>query len=302
MPESSKTQPPPFKVGFAALVGKPNVGKSTLMNRLLGRKLSIVTPKPQTTRRRILGIKTGEDHQVVFIDTPGLLEPKYLLQKAMVQAARDAMAMADLVLWMEDASRPADAQDRAMDILRALKQPKLAVLNKIDLVAKRLLLPRIDRIQQTGVFDAIVPVSALHNDGVDLLFSLVRERLPEGHSLYLDDVISDEPERFFVAEIIREQVFLRYQEEIPYACAVRIEAFEERPGRKDFIRAVVAVEQDSQKGILIGRGAAALKAVGERARARIETFLGRPVYLELIVRVEKDWRSKPDAIRGFGYG
>jgi GTPase len=243
-----------FKVGYAAIVGKPNVGKSTLMNRLLGRKLSIVSPKPQTTRRRVLGIKTGDDHQVIFLDTPGLLEPKYLLQKTMVQAAQEGMAMADLVLWMVEAFSVSDQDEQVVGLLREVRAPKLAVINKVDLVPKGQILPLIGRFASLNLFEEIVPISALQNDGLDRLFRLILDRLPDGEPFYPPDVMSDEPERFFVSEIIREQVFMQYKEEIPYATAVQIEEFAERPGKKDYIRALIFVEHDSQKGILIGRG------------------------------------------------
>jgi GTP-binding protein Era len=290
-----------FKVGYVAIVGRPNVGKSTLMNRLLGRKLSIVTPKPQTTRRRVLGIKTGGDHQIVFLDTPGLFEPKYLLQKIMVRAARDCMGMSDLVLWMTDASGMTDKDEKALEFLGPLSMPKFAVINKIDLFPKGGLLPLTDRFSKLKLFEEIVPVSALRKDGLDRLFTLVLNRLPAGEPFYPSDVMSDEPERFFVSEIIREQVFLQYKEEIPYSSTVQIEEFREKPGGKDYIRAVIFVEHDSQKGIVIGRGGQALKKVGQKSREAAEAFLGRPVFLELFVKVKPGWRSEPGAMREFGY-
>jgi GTPase len=307
---------PVFKTGYVAIVGRPNVGKSTLMNRFLGTKLSIVTPKPQTTRRRILGIKSGADHQVVFVDTPGLFEAKYELQKSMVRAALDGMAMADLVLWMADtgafgagtfgtgaygAKASTGREDPSLNLVLPLAQPKFAVLNKVDLVSKPNLLPLIDSLHRLGAFEEIVPVSALHNDGLDRLFALIVGRLPAGQPLYPVDSLSDQSERFFVAEIVREQVFLQYRDEIPYACAVQIEAFEERSSGKDYIRAVLVAEHESQKGILIGRNGQSLKRVGARARVGIEAFLGRPVFLELFVKINKDWRIRPEAMREFGY-
>jgi GTPase len=293
---------PPFRVGYVAIIGKPNVGKSTLMNRLLGTKLSIVTPKPQTTRRRILGIKTGENHQVIFLDTPGILEPKYLLQKTMVQSVRECMDMSDLILLMTDASSGAGHDDKVLDLLKSLGQRKIAVINKVDLVAKSTLLPLIGRLHETGLFEEIVPVSALKNDGLDRLFDLIVSRLPSGEPLYPADAMSDEPERFFASEIIRESVFLLYKEEIPYATTVQVEEFLERPGKKDYIRAVIFVEQESQKGILIGKGGLALKKVGQKSRAALEAFLDRPVFLELFVKVKPKWRNEPGAMREFGYG
>ena len=290
-----------FRVGYVAIIGKPNVGKSTLMNSLLGAKLSIVTPKPQTTRRRILGIKTGEDHQVIFLDTPGLLEPKYLLQKTMVQSVQESMGMADLIVWMADAASMTEQDTKIFELLKSIKQRKIAVINKVDLVEKGSLLPLIERLYGLALFEEIVPVSALKNDGLDRLFSLIQSRLPHGEPVYPPDVMSDEPERFFVSEIIRESVFMLYKEEIPYATTVQVEEFLERPGKKDYIRAVIFVEQDSQKGILIGKGGLALKRVGQKSRAAIEAFLERPVFLELFVKVKPKWRSEPGAMREFGY-
>jgi GTPase len=302
MKDPATEKSPDFKTGYVAIIGKPNVGKSTLMNRLLGTKLSIVTPKPQTTRRRILGIKTGENHQVIFLDTPGLLEPKYLLQKTMVQSARECMDMSDLIVWMTDASSGTARDDKVLDLLKSLGQRKIAVINKVDLVAKATLLPLIGRLSETGLFEEIIPVSALKKDGLDRLFDLIVSRLPPGEPLYPADAMSDEPERFFASEIIRESVFLLYKEEIPYATTVQVEEFQERPGKKDYIRAVIFVEQESQKGILIGKGGLALKKVGQKSRAALEDFLDRPVFLELFVKVKPGWRSEPGAMREFGYG
>jgi GTPase len=296
-----RTPNPDFRVGYVAIIGKPNVGKSTLMNRLLGAKLSIVTPKPQTTRRRILGIKTGDNHQVIFLDTPGLLEPKYLLQKTMVESAQESMEMADLIVWMADAASVTEQDEKILVLLKSLKHRKIAVINKVDLVEKTSLLPLIERLSGLALFEEIVPVSALKNDGLDRLFSLIQNRLPRGEAFYPSDVMSDEPERFFVSEIIREAVFMLYKEEIPYATTVQVEEFLERPGRKDYIRAVIFVEQDSQKGILIGKGGLALKRVGQKSRAAIEAFLERPVFLEMVVKVKPKWRNEPGAMREFGY-
>jgi GTP-binding protein Era len=301
MSDTISEKPPLFKAGYVAIAGRPNAGKSTLMNRLLGRKLSIVTPKPQTTRRRVLGIKTGSDHQVIFLDTPGLFEPKYLLQRTMVQAARECMGMADLVLWMTDASAASDADEKALEYLAPDRVPKLAVINKIDLVPKGGLLPMIGRFSGLNLFEEIVPVSALRNDGLDRLFELILKRLPAGEPFYPPDMMSDEPERFFVSEIIREQVFLQYKDEIPYAATVQIEEFKERPGRKDYVRAAIFVEHDSQKGIVIGRGGLALKKVGMKSREAAEAFLERPLFLELYVKVKPRWRNEQGAMREFGY-
>ncbi len=290
-----------FRTGYVAIVGKPNVGKSTLMNNLLHHKLAIVSPKPQTTRHRILGILNGEDYQVIFLDTPGIMQPKYLLQEVMVKTARRTMKEADLILMMVEATGLTPDDEEITQLLADFKVPKLLAINKIDLVPKDHILSLIDHFQAAKLFQEIVPISALKADGLDILTSLIVESLPAGELFYPQDMISDEPERFFVSEIIREKIFLLYGEEIPYATTVQVEDFYEREGRKDFIRAVVIVERDSQKGILIGKGGQALKKVGKQAREDIEHFLGRPIFLELEVRVKKKWRKDASLMRKLGY-
>jgi len=290
-----------FRVGYAAIVGKPNVGKSTLMNRLLRQKLAIVSPKPQTTRHRILGILNGRDHQVIFLDTPGLMHPKYRLQKNMVKTAQKTMKEADLILMMVEATGVSTNDENVVHMLNTLKAQKFLLVNKVDLVQKNRLLPLIENFQEMALFQEIVPISALRSDGLDLLLSLILKYLPEGEPFYPPDMVSDEPERFFVSEIIREQIFIHYGEEIPYSAAVQIETFEEKPEHKDYIRAIVNVERDSQKGIIIGKGGQTLKKVGIRARENIEQFLGRPVFLELDVRVKKNWRKNDSLIKRMGY-
>ncbi len=300
MTEKSQNQSN-FKCGYVAIVGKPNVGKSTLMNSFFHQKLAIVSPKPQTTRHRILGILTGENHQIIFLDTPGLIKPKYHLQEAMLQTAQKSIQDADLLLVMISALKVNDQDEQIIDSLRDVSANKLLLINKIDSVKKMLLLPIIDRFRKKEMFQEIVPISALRKDGLDLLHSLILKYLPENPPFYPADMLSNEPERFFVAEIVREQIFRYYGDEIPYATAVHIETFKERPGDKDFIRAVITVEQNSQKGILIGKKGEALKKVGSLARSKIEQFLERPVYLELEVRVRKKWRKKSIYIKELGY-
>lgn len=291
-----------FRVGYVAIVGVPNVGKSTLMNALLGQKLSIVTPKPQTTRHKILGVLTGEDYQMIFLDTPGIMKPKYQLQEVMVKAALSAIEDADLILLMVEArEEPRDKEISLVEGIKNATKTIILVINKIDLIKKALLLPLIDRYSKLHEFADIVPISALTGDGLDILLKVIAERLPEGEPFYPPDVLTQHPERFFVSEIIRERIFERYRKEIPYSTAVKIEEFKERPGRKDYIRAIVYVERDPQKAILIGKDGAALKEVGQSARKEIESFLGRPVYLELWVRVREKWRKDTKAIKEFGY-
>ena len=291
----------PFKAGYVAIVGRPNVGKSTLMNTLLDRKLAIVTPKPQTTRHQILGILSGDNHQVILLDTPGLMHPQYMLQEAMMQTARKTMQQADLILMMADATDPIEQHEEIVGLLKKHTQPKFLVINKIDLMDKFQILPLMDRFSQTGLFREIIPVSALRADNLDRLLSCILDALPSGEPCYPPDVISNEPERFFVSEIIREQIFLRYAEEIPYSTTVRIDAFEERSQGKDYIEATIVVERDSQKGILIGRGGQAIKRTGQIARQSIEEFIQRPVFLKLNVRVKKKWRKDEELVKRFGY-
>lgn len=293
----------PYHRGYVAIIGKTNVGKSTLMNRLVGAKLSIVTSKPQTTRRRIIGIASGPSHQIIFLDTPGILTPRYGLQKRMLVAATRAIKEADLVLWMIDVSAGTSAAEECSLVLPRIGKGKAVVLalNKIDLVRKEKLLPLIDEYQKRVGPESIVPMSALTGDGVDRLVGEMVVRLPIGPPYYPPDTLTEHPERFFVSEIILEKIFERYGEEIPYSSCVEIEEFSERPERKDFIRANVYVEKKSQKAILIGRGGTALKKVGELARRDIEELLGRPVYLELWVKVRPGWRKSERDLRRLGY-
>ncbi len=278
----------------------PNVGKSTLLNRLLGTHLAAVAPRPQTTRHRILGILNGSGFQAVFLDTPGLLDPKYALQQHMNREIDLALKDADLVMLVLDAARTGE---EANSLVRRLAGRKvLAVLNKVDLVReKKDLLPAVDRLVRAG-FPGVFMVSALKGGGVEDLKAAISARLPEGQPFYPPDAIADRPEKFFVAEFVREAVFNLYGEEIPYSTAVVIEEFRERPGRKDYVLVTVYVERGSQKAIIIGSGGRALKRVGSQARREIEAFIGRPVYLELRVKVAEAWRKDERFIRENVYG
>lgn len=293
---------PNFKAGYVALIGRPNVGKSTLMNALLGQKLSIVTPKPQTTRHRVLGILSGKEYQIIFLDTPGLLIPRYKLQETMVKAARGAIEEADVLLFMIEPEDKISEANRSIlsDLLQA-KKPTILTINKIDLFEKDKLLPIIERYSKNFSLTAIIPISALKADGLDKLKQLLIDNLPVGFPFYPPHTITDQPERFFVAEIIREKIFQKYGEEIPYSTTVTIEEFKERDQGKDYIRAVIYVERDSQKGIIIGKQGVALKRVGQIAREEIELFLGRAVYLELYVKVKEKWRQREGVLRELGY-
>jgi GTPase len=295
--------PEGHRSGYVALVGPPNVGKSTLMNAFVGRKLSIVTPKPSTTRHRVLGILSGEAHQVVFLDTPGIIRPMYRLHESMLREAERAVSDADVVLFMADASDPRLAEAELERVAGRLGQgtPLFLVLNKIDLIAQEEALPLVERYAALQAFDAVIPVSALKTFNLDRLLSLIMERLPEGPPYYPKDQLSEHPERFFVAEIIREQVFEQYRDEVPYSTQVNLVTYEEREGRKDFIDAEIVVERDSQKAILIGKGGRHLKRLGQAARQEIEGFLGREIYLQLHVKTRADWRNREGFLRAYGY-
>jgi GTP-binding protein Era len=287
-----------MKAGFIAIIGKPNVGKSTLLNRLMHFKLSIVTSKPQTTRQRILGILTEGDHQCCFLDTPGMIEPAYELQKAMVDQVKCSLDDADVIVYVVDPWFKDDPM--IQDIKKtAGSRPIICAINKIDLVQKTDLLVVIRRFQASGVTD-IIPVSARNGDGIEELKMSIFRLLPDGPFLYPPEHLSVDPERFFAAELIREAIFKGYEKEIPYATCVMIDEFTERQGAKDYIRAIIYVERRSQKGILIGKKGEALKKTGATARKGIERFLGRPVFLELWVKVKKDWRKDKKFLKEAG--
>ncbi len=291
------------RAGYVSILGRPNVGKSTFLNQVLGVKLSIISPKPQTTRHRILGIHSGENFQIVFLDTPGMLEPRYLLQEVMMKAVDAAIQDANVILYMVEAGDHLKPEDRPyLQQLTRQEKPVLVLINKVDLVKKNDILPLIDEISKEYSPEEIIPVSALKNDGLDEVIDEIVKRLPESPPYYPPDMLTEHPERFLVGEIIREKIFYHFGEEIPYSTTVSVEEFREQPGRKDFIRATIYVEKDSQKGILIGKKGAALKKIGALAREEIELFLGRPVYLELWVKVKENWRRDARAVRSFGYG
>lgn len=290
--------PDGHRSGYVALIGKPNVGKSTLMNALVGRKLSIVTRKPQTTRHRVLGILSGETYQVVILDTPGVIEPRYGLHESMMHDVKNAVADADVLVFMSDATQ-SHPDEFSLDVIGATSA--ILAINKMDLIRQVDALPLVDAYTKIRGFDEIIPISARTGHHIDLLLEEILKRLPEGPPFYPKDMISEHPERFFVAEIIREKVFEQYRDEIPYSTQVNVVQFVERSGEKDLISAEIVVERDSQKGILIGKEGRALKKVGTSARADIEAFLERPVYLDLHVKVREDWRNRPSFLRSFGF-
>ncbi len=291
-----------FKSGYVAIVGKPNVGKSTLINDFMGCKLSIVTPKPQTTRKKIMGVLTKEDYQIVFYDTPGIMEPKYELQKYMVKTAYNAIEDADVILLIAEPFEPPASTDNAfLEKISHLTTPVILAINKIDLVEKDNLIPIISAYSTQFKFAEIVPISALKSTNLDLIQTLIVKYLPEGEPLYPADHLTDYNERFLASEIIREKVFEFYGEEIPYSATVEIEEFKEREAGKDFIKAIIYVERESQKGIIIGKDGKAIKHVGLIAREEIEKEIGRKVYLELLVKVIEKWRKDKSKLYKLGY-
>ncbi len=303
--ETRPVIPPPgtdFRSGYVALAGRPNVGKSTLLNALVNRKLAIVSPKPQTTRHLTMGVLNGPGFQAILVDTPGLFAPRksLKLQQQMLRKALSALEEADVVLLLAEPEISSE-RDLPLGEIRGVNKPVVLAINKVDTVSKAVLLPAIDSASRMYGFKEIVPISALRADGLELLVRVTTSLLPLGSPFFPPDVLTDKPERFFVSEIIRESVFSSYGQEIPYTTTVIIEDFTERGEKKDYIRATIYTERDSQKAILIGRNGAALKRVGERARREVEDFLGRPVYLELWVKTRKDWRKKEGDLREFGY-
>ena len=292
-----------FKSGFVSIIGRPNVGKSTLLNAILGEKVSIVSDKPQTTRNRILGIRTLPGTQVIFIDTPGIHKPKHKLNEYMVKTALHTLDEVDIVLFMTEAGESIGGGDRyIIERLKDVKKPVFLLINKIDLVQKSLLLPLIDEFSRLYNFAEVFPVSALHGDNVSVLYDAIASRLPEGPQYFPEDAVTDQPMRFIAAELVREKIFQLTYEEIPYSIAVGIEEFrEEKEKNVVFIRAVIFVDKDSQKGMVIGKGGTVLKKVGQLARKDIEAIMGIKVFLELWVKVKSGWRGDESVLRMLGY-
>ena len=293
----------PFRSGFVAIVGRPNVGKSTLLNHVLGQKIAITTAKPQTTRNRILGIHTLPGGQILFLDTPGIHRGKSRLNRYMVDQAFAACGDVDLVLLLVEADDAVGGgDDYILEQLGRGRAPVALVINKIDKVRSEELLPLIDAYRQRFDFKAIVPVSALNGEGLERLVEVVLGELPEGPAYYPEDMVTDLPERFIVAEMIREQVLNRLRDEVPYGVAVEVESFSEQPERDlVVIQAAVYVEKDTHKGIVLGKGGAMIRTIGQAARREIERFLGTRVFLELFVKVQKGWTDSEGGLRRFGY-
>jgi GTP-binding protein Era len=292
-----------FKSGFIGIIGRPNVGKSTLLNAIIGEKIAITTYKPQTTRNRIMGIKNIENGQMIFLDTPGIHRATTPLNQLMVAAAMDTFRSSDVLLMMVEATESAHRDDlMIIDSLRNIRLPVILLINKIDLVRKHTILPLIDRFQHLFTFVEIIPVSALTGDGISLLIERIWEILPEGPKYFPDETMTDKTERFIAAEIIREKIILLAHQEIPYATAVVVDSFKEDE-KKNLIRiqAIIHVAKNSQKGIIIGKKGSMLKEIGTRARLDMEKFFATRIYLELFVRVTKDWTHDPRMLGEFGY-
>ncbi|WP_173916107.1 GTPase Era [Halobacillus sp. Marseille-Q1614] len=292
-----------FKSGFVAIIGRPNVGKSTFMNRVIGEKIAIMSDKPQTTRNKIQGVLTDKDAQLIFIDTPGIHKPKHKLGDYMVNVAENTLNEVDAIMFMINAEEGYGRGDQfIIDRLQKVDQPVFLIVNKIDKVHPDQLLPLIDQYREKLDFEEIIPISALVGNNVDHLLNVLKGHLPEGPQFYPEDQITDHPERFIVSELIREKVLHLTREEIPHSIAVVIETMKPRENSNAvFIQAVIIVERKSQKGIIIGKQGSMLKEVGQRARKDIETLLGSKVYLELWVKVQKDWRNRQIQLSDFGY-
>ena len=291
----------PYRSGFVALVGRPNVGKSTLLNRILGEKVAIISDKPQTTRTRILGVKHLPGAQMVFLDTPGIHKPKFELNKRMVEVALHVLDEVDLVFFMVEATEPPGHGDRfVLERLKERDVPVVLVVNKVDLVKKLRLLPLIDEYRGMHEFADIVPVSAKTGDGVEHLLELALARMPEGPAYFPDDVVTDQPMRVLAAEIIREKLLQKTRDELPFAIAVGIDSFKEE-GRMARIGATIYVEKDSQKAIVIGKHGQILKDVGTYARIDMENLFGMKVFLELWVKVKGSWRQDERMLVELGY-
>ncbi|WP_251717783.1 GTPase Era [Lactobacillus agrestimuris] len=295
------TQEKKFKSGFVALVGRPNVGKSTLMNRLVGEKIAITSNKPQTTRNRISGIYTEDNMQVVFVDTPGIFKPHSQLDNYMDKASLSTLNDVDLVLFMVEPESPGKGDKFIIEQLKKVKAPVFLVINKVDEVHPDKLLPVIDEYRNLGNFKEFLPVSATEGIGISDLLETLYNNLPEGPQYYGSDQITDRPEYFVVAELIREQILQLTSQEVPHATAVAVDRMNQRINGKLQIEATIYVERDGQKGIIIGKGGKALKQIGIRSRKAIEDLLGEKVNLRLWVKVQKNWRSDPNFLRSIGY-
>lgn len=290
------------KSGFVTIIGRPNVGKSTFVNRVIGHKIAIMSDKAQTTRNKIQGVMTQEDAQIIFLDTPGIHKPKHKLGDYMMRVATNTLSEIDAIMFMVNVNEDIGRGDEyIMEMLKSVNTPVFLVLNKIDLVHPDKLMPRIEKYKKYMNFTEIVPISALEGLNVEHFINVIKSYLPEGPKYYPDDQISDHPEQFVVSELIREKILHLTNEEIPHAIGVNVDRMIKEDEDRVRIEATIFVERDSQKGIVIGKGGKKLKEVGKRARQDIEGLLGSKVYLELWVKVQKDWRNKVNFIRQMGY-
>ena len=290
-----------YKSGFVAVIGRPNVGKSTLVNKIIGQKIAITSDKPQTTRSRISCIWTGDDAQIIFLDTPGIHKPKFKLGEYMLKAAESTLREVDAIFFVIDATEKFGGGERyILERLSATTKPVILVVNKVDLIEREKILPIIADYSARRDFAAVVPISAADGTNVDILLDEAKKFLPEGEQYYPADMVTDQPERLIVAELIREKILHATEDEVPHSIAVDIDEFTERDGGTIFIRATIYVERDSQKGILIGKGGSMLKLIGKQARPEIEMLLGTKVFLDLWVKVKRDWRNSVGALKNFG--
>ncbi|PEM30347.1 GTPase Era [Bacillus wiedmannii] len=291
-----------YKSGFVSIIGRPNVGKSTFLNRIIGQKIAIMSDKPQTTRNKIQGVYTENDSQIIFIDTPGIHKPKHKLGDFMVKMAQTTLKEVDIVLFMVNAVEGfGRGEEFIIEKLKETKQPVFLVINKIDQLHPEQLLELIDQYRKLYEFAEIVPISALDGNNVDALIGTIKKYLPEGPQYYPDNQVTDHPERFIISELIREKVLHLTREEVPHSVAVVIDAIQKREGGAVYINATIVVERASQKGIIIGKQGKMLKEVGKRARFDIEALLGSKVFLEVWVKVQKDWRNKMSQLRDLGF-
>ncbi|MEE0911836.1 MAG: GTPase Era [Paludibacteraceae bacterium] len=288
------------KSGFVNIVGNPNVGKSTLMNALVGEKISIITSKAQTTRHRIMGIVNGEDFQIVYSDTPGVLKPNYKLQESMLNFSTGALTDADIILYVTDVVESFDKNQSFLEKVKKQSAPVMLIINKIDLTNQEKLIGLVEKWKEVLPDTEIIPISATNNFNIDHLLKRIKAQLPDSPPFFEKDALTDKPARFFVTEIIREKILTNYDKEVPYSVEVAVESFKEDK-KMIHINAVIYVERDSQKGIIIGQGGKMLKKVGTEARKDIENFFDKKVFLELYVKVEKDWRNKENKLKDFGY-
>ena len=288
------------KSGFVNIIGNPNVGKSTLMNALVGEKLSIITSKAQTTRHRIMGIVNGEDFQIVYSDTPGILKPAYKLQESMMNFVHGAVDDADVILYVTDTVEQSERSEKIIERINCSAIPAIVVINKIDLTTPDKLEALVEEWQAKMPQSLIIPVSAREKFNMKGVLDAILERLPEGEPFYPKDTLTDKTLRFFASEIIREKILLNYEKEIPYCCEIEIDTYKEEP-TIDRISATIYVARNSQKGIIIGHKGERLKKVGQKAREDMEQFLGKKVFLQLFVKVQEDWRNNERQLRRFGY-